>query len=398
LLSSGIPEFSVFAGPRGLTCTYFDGDVALKTLRLLDEDTLRQAANSAKALATNPRRSAAVPINRKRCEVKLNELKEICILGTGGFAEVLLVEDPQENQYALKRMSKGHLIKSGAAQQVTWEKELLTMVDSVFVIALHRAMMDEQNVYFLLEPLFGGSLYQFYNHHPDLFQDDDPRGFTIAFYVACITLGLEHMHERSIVYRDLKPENVLLDTKGYGKMCDMGFARFVLGRTNTMAGTPEYMAPEMIDFPHEHGLPVDWWSLGVVIYELMCFQTPFDDEGYDGIDRCLAIRRSQERSNYERDIPPGAPKKVKELCSALLQKSESRRLGTTGGAKEIKDHELFKQMREHIDWKLLMQKQVRSPFVPPEFDPSKVDYVPEDSEGLSSPYVPDGTRWDFDDC
>merc|ERR1740138_1995704 len=121
---------------------------------------------------------------------------------------------------------------------------------------------------------------------------------SVAFYVACLTIGIEHLHERNIVHRDVKPENVLLDRTGYGKLCDMGFARFVLGKTNTLVGTPEYMAPEMIDFPHSHDMAVDWWALGVLTYELLTGQPPWEDEGIaEPCAKILAIRRSQARDD-----------------------------------------------------------------------------------------------------
>merc|ERR1712113_812902 len=131
------------------------------------------------------------------------------------------------------------------------------------------------------EPVLGGSLYDLTLSYTKIFIEDHPRGSNSAFYVACIIAGLEHLHERKIVYRDMKPENIILDTRGYGKVVDMGLARFVIGKTNTAVGTPDYMAPEVIDPPHYHDSTVDWWSLGVLTFELLCRQPPFDDEGLD---------------------------------------------------------------------------------------------------------------------
>lgn len=145
---------------------------------------------------------------------------------------------------------------------------MLMLVDSPFVIRLVSSYKDAEFIYILLEAALGGSLYQLMTQKPEVFCDDQPRGSSTAFFVGCIIAALEHMHDRRIVYRDLKPENVMLDERGYGKLCDMGFARFVINKTNTLAGTPEYMAPEVIDFPHAHDTNCDWWSLGVLTFEL----------------------------------------------------------------------------------------------------------------------------------
>jgi len=314
-----------------------------------------------------------------------------------------LVKDQAAHHYALKVLSKGHIQQQGAERLVSWERELMTMVSSPFVIRLHRTFKDPQFVYFLLEAALGGSLVSVLQYHPEVFSTDIPRGSSMAFYVGCITNALEHLHERRIVHRDLKPENVLLDEAGYAKVCDLGFARFVLSRTNTLAGTPEYMAPEMIDFPHTHGHAVDWWALGVLTWELLAGQTPFQDDGVcDPVARLLAIRRSQELG-----LPPytfSFPAICKPFVSRLLLKSPNERLGAgPRGAEEVREQPFWKAIK--FDHAALQAQTLPSPYQKAWADPAdatadgsdfrtkcQLGLAPNDS--IFMQYTPNDKDWD----
>ncbi|CAJ1386018.1 unnamed protein product [Effrenium voratum] len=247
----------------------------------------------------------------------------------------------------------------GTCQSLCWERDLLNMLDSNFIVRLHRTLKDQQFVYFLLEAALGGDLYGMFNSHQ-------------AFYAGCVIAALEHLHERKIIYRDLKPENIMLDTRGYGKICDMGLARFVVGKTNTQAGTPDYMAPEMIDPPHYHDNSADWWSLGVLVYEMMCQQLPFeDDELEDTGERLLAIRRSQE---MRLDFPATCPAGGRAFIAKLLRKLPHR-LGAQGGAEEVRAHYFW----QGFDFGSLHQQAMKSPVERPghrEKDRRKKDEKP----------------------
>merc|ERR1719359_635410 len=118
----------------------------------------------------------------------------------------------------------------------------------------------------------GGHLLSVMEKHREVLLNDNPRGSASMFYTTCVSYALEYLHERNIMYRDLKLENVLLDAERFAKLCDLGFARFVHGKSNTQAGTPDYMAPEVIDPPHAHDTMVDWYALGVMCCELLTSQ------------------------------------------------------------------------------------------------------------------------------
>jgi cGMP-dependent protein kinase len=410
-------ECNVDAGPSGMTCLTFDGEVVKQTL-------MRCVADADKGIGVQRGIEAwAANKNRQRTnwhsQLTLNSLEQVCVLGSGAFATVTLVQARKDDisprlkkkhryfasveemeeetcvQFALKRMSKGHIERMRMTEQVCWEKDLLSMVDSQFVINLIKSFKDDQYIYFLLDPALGGTLYQILMEQPDIFSEDKPKGKSSAFCIACITKGLEHLHDRTIAYRDLKPENVLLDSKGYAKICDMGFARFVVTgfKTNTLAGTPEYMAPEMIDFPHAHDMSVDWWALGVLAFELCAGQCPWEDDGIaDPHGRLLAIRRSQERANPR--YPSRVPSAMRRFIDKLLQ-PERRRLGAVGGGEEVR---LDPWLASMIDFDALCKTTLKSPYVPPPFqcpdDPD--ERMAPYSESLFTKYRPDphvSKRW-----
>jgi len=304
--------------------------------------------------------AGSIGVKRRGQTVQFKNLRKKCALGRGGFCKVTLVEDVSDGRrYALKTMSKGHLSQAGAERQIRWERELLSIADSPFIISLEKTFVDEQYLYFLLEACLGGSLADVLVERPEIFREDTPRGSSTAFYVGCVALALEHLHTRSIAHRDVKTENVLLEESGYAKLCDMGFARYVLGKTSTLAGTPDYMAPEMIDFPHHHDHSVDWWALGVLTFELLSGDTPFDDEGItEPRGRLLAIRRSQESGKLT--FPFDFPHASKGFVNALLRKLPGRLGAGEGGASNLKEHSMFRACK--LDWTQFEARRLPAPF------------------------------------
>eukprot|EP00435_Cladocopium_sp_Y103_P057093 s211_g19.t1 len=386
-------DVNVDAGPEGMTCLTFNGEtIRMLLMRIYTESPgfipdihanieewcqLKARTYDADSPCHSMDLSTGlsqIQTSAGSKKTNLENLSKLQLLGRGAYGEVTLVEDMvRKRRYALKAMSKGHLQRKGVVRQIRWERELLSMVDSPFVIKLHRTLQDDQHIFFLMEAALGGNLMELLHTHSEVFLEDRPRGSACAFYVACLVAALEHLHERCIVHRHIKPENAMLDEQGYVKLCDMGFARFVLNKTNTLAGTPEYMAPEVIEYPHTHDSSVDWWALGVLTYELLSGQTPFYDEGIaEPMARMLAIRRSQEEAfNDGIFFPFHFPSSVRTFVQDLLQPCPETRCS----GENVRCHSMYR----HFDFSFeaLLARRLRSPFVPdvrvPEADENDPD-------------------------
>ena len=178
---------------------------------------------------------------------------------------------------------------------------------------------------------------------------DEP---TSRFYGANVAAAFEYLHERKIVYRDLKPENLLLDGKGYLKVVDFGFAKEITDRTWTLCGTPEYLAPEIIT-NKGHNLAVDWWAFGILIFEMLVGQPPFCAD--DPMDIYQKILRN--RVTY----PAFVSKVARELISKLLVSNPSQRLGSLKRMhRDVSGHSFFKS----VDWAVLTRKELKAPYIP----------------------------------
>eukprot|EP00415_Alexandrium_ostenfeldii_P003277 UN3277 len=210
-----------------------------------------------------------------------------------------------------------------------------------------------------------------------------------GFLLACVVCALAHLHERNIVFRDLKSENVLLASNGYAKVCDFGFSKFVLGRTFTLCGTPEYVAPEVIK-SEGYDRMVDWWALGVLTFEVICGDTPFSDPDDDPSPVFIfhRVMAGLEHVKFPFD-DSGAISFIK----ALLQRVPGKRLGI-GGAMQVKRHRFF----QRVDFAGVEKQELEAPYVPPLV--AEDDLSMFDSDGRDLPeyvkYIPDGSNWDAD--
>jgi len=299
-------------------------------------------------------------------DVDIGAVKYHSILGAGTFGQVWLVSRQTSggtrHPYALKVQSKYELIKHSQAKGVVQEKDIMQQLKHPFIIRLVNTSQTKSLVFMLLEIVQGGELFSLM-HKPN--SDGLPIEDSI-FYSAGILEGLGHMHRRSILYRDLKPENVLVDADGYPVIVDLGFAKVVTDKTYTLCGTPLYLAPEVI-LNRGHDKGADHWSLGVMIFEMLGGDTPFYQDGMDQI----ALFRSIVKADFK--FPTSARKRAnfftddaKSLISQLLTKSPSRRLGSlAGGEKDIYNAPFF----QSISFEKLKAKQITAPWKPTLKDP-----------------------------
>lgn len=229
----------------------------------------------------------------------------------------------------------------------------MSLIDHPFIVKLHFAFQSEESFYFLTDFLNGGELF-FHLCNEIRFSEDRAR-----FYAAELVLALSHLHEQNIIYRDLKPENVLLDSDGHLKITDFGLSKIkektkAADLTNTFCGTPEYLAPEII-IGKGHNYSVDWWSLGMLTYEMISGINPFKQISQQAgpQSRHLILKRIVEQ---DVEILPGFSMKARSLLKGLLQRDPAKRLGV----EEIKAHPFF----ETVDWEALLEKRVQVPYVP----------------------------------
>ena len=340
------------------------------------KDIMAMKGKARTNMADKPTLGAQPPRPASRVPILLRDLKRVCVLGCGGFGTVELCQHKATRAtFALKTISKGHIVLKDMHQCVTNEKDIMLMTNSPFIVRLHETYVGSQYLYFLMELALGGNLYITYGRK-SLYGSP----LHARYYVASVVFAFEHLHERRIIYRDLKPENLVLTEKGHLKLADMGLAKFSVGKSYTTCGTPEYFAPEMIASTG-HTQAVDWWTLGVVIFELMSGVTPFDAEGPMEIYARVMRGIGQIRTPLSCQGPAWA------LIQALLRKDPSERLPMrAGGVRNIMQHKWF----EGFDWGGLRGLSLAPPYVPAVASPTDMkNFERVRKENLPShvPYV-----------
>ena len=270
------------------------------------------------------------------------------ILGMGTFGVVKLAQDRRSKAaFALKSMSKQKVYEMGQVEHVVGECTLLAECDHPFIVSLVRTYEDETHLHLLLELTLGGELFSVLRSAPSgAFPER-----RCQFYAGMVVLAFEYLHDKHIIYRDLKPENLLFDADGYLKVVDFGFAKKVTERTWTVCGTPEYMAPEII-LHKGHDKAVDWWTVGILIYEML-IGYPF--EGADP----MALYKNIVANDLR--FPKKVQGSVVEDDQGLLTSDPAQRLGAlSDGADGIKTHAWFKK----VIWPSLLLKKIEAPYRP----------------------------------
>ncbi|RXK36317.1 AGC/AKT protein kinase [Tremella mesenterica] len=271
------------------------------------------------------------------------------VVGKGSFGKVMQVRKRDTLRiYALKTIRKAHIVSRSEVTHTLAERTVLAQVNCPFIVPLKFSFQTKEKLYLVLAFINGGELF----HH--LQREGKFNETRSRYYAAELLVALEHLHGFNVVYRDLKPENILLDYTGHIALCDFGLCKLNMTEndtTNTFCGTPEYLAPELLS-GHGYTKCVDWWTLGVLLYEMMTGLPPFYDENTNEMYRKILSDPLR--------FPEEFGSEARSLLTQLLNRDPAKRLGVNG-AQEIKNHPFFAR---HIDFKKLWAKKIQPPFKP----------------------------------
>ncbi|KAI9878191.1 MAG: hypothetical protein M1830_001583 [Pleopsidium flavum] len=287
--------------------------------------------------------------NRQRT-LKIEDFELLKVVGKGSFGKVMQVMKRDTHRiYALKTIRKAHIISRSEVAHTLAERSVLAQINNPFIVPLKFSFQSPEKLYLVLAFVNGGELF----HHLQKEQRFDIN--RSRFYTAELLCALECLHGFNVIYRDLKPENILLDYSGHIALCDFGLCKLDMkdeDRTNTFCGTPEYLAPELL-LGHGYTKTVDWWTLGVLLYEMLTGLPPYYDENTNEMYR--KILSEPLHFPGPEIVPPAA----KDLLTRLLDRRPEQRLGANG-ASEIKAHQFF----HSIDWRKLLQRKYEPTFKP----------------------------------
>lgn len=331
----------------------------LETKKKDFEDRYKQSSGSYSNLISQtnalsykspPSSSATVSqiIDPKNC--KLDDFELDRTIGTGSFGRVMIVNVKRNRtqRYAMKMLKKENIVKMKQIEHTLNEKKILCSIDFPFIVKLVYSFKDTSNLYMVLEYVTGGEMF---THLRKIGKYSEENA---CFFASQIVLTFEYLHYLSIVYRDLKPENVLYDSNGYVKITDFGFAKLIKDRTWTLCGTPEYLAPEII-LSRGYNKAVDWWALGVLIYEMAAGYPPFFAENPIQIYEKIVSGHLRFPSHFSVDL--------KDLLKNLLQVDLTKRIGNLkNGVNDVKQHRWFNK----IDWIDIYERRIKAPYLPKE--------------------------------
>lgn len=308
--------------------------------------------------------------NEKR--VTKDDFELLTVIGKGSFGKVMQVRKKDDSKiYAMKVLRKEAIIARKQVAHTRAEKTILQKIQHPFIVRLHYAFQTKDKLYMILDYVNGGELF-YHLKKEGRFPEN-----RVKFYAAEIVSAMAHLHSLGIVYRDLKPENILLDSDGHITITDFGLSKEINIQegTHTFCGTPEYLAPEVLK-GLGHGVAVDWWSLGTLIYEMLTGLPPFYSQNINIM--------YQKILNGELRFPTYVSAEARSLLEGLLTRDVEKRLGSgTDGGKAVKAHPFFKD----LDWDKLDRREITPPFKPKvasESDTGQIDPVftgekPQDS-------------------
>jgi len=304
------------------------------------------------------------------------------VIGKGSYGKVFLVrkvlklkteiqDEILGDRYAMKVLKKAELRKRKQVEHTKSERRILEKINHPFVVGLQCAFQTEEKLYFVLDYCPGGELF-FYIQQFQNFPEKIAR-----FYASNILLGLEILHQHNIVYRDLKPENVLIGKDGYAKITDFGLSKENIQgnqQATSFCGTPEYLAPETL-LRTGTGKAADWWSFGAIIYEMLTGLPPFYDKNRQELYNNIKSMEIDFLNDEELE-KKGVSDEAKDLLSKILVKDPAKRLGgSEKDAEDIKNHPWFSQ--KFTDWSAITNKTEKPPYVPSLQNEDDVDHFDE---------------------
>uniref|UniRef100_H2Z683 non-specific serine/threonine protein kinase n=1 Tax=Ciona savignyi TaxID=51511 RepID=H2Z683_CIOSA len=282
----------------------------------------------------------------------LTDFEFLEVLGKGTFGKVILVKEKKTDElYAMKILKKEVIVAKDEVTHTLTENRVLQQTKHPFFnVSLKYSFQTTDYLCFVMEYVNGGEIF-FHLSRDRVFSEERAK-----FYGAEIILALDYLHQQEVIYRDLKLENLLLDSDGHIKITDFGLCKEEIRfgtTTKTFCGTPEYLAPEVVLEDNDYGRSVDWWGLGVVMYEMMCGRLPFYNRDHDILFELILMDDLR--------FPSGLSREGRSLLSELLNKDPQKRLGSSQtDAQEVMAHRFF----SNIVWQDILDKKAPVPFKP----------------------------------
>ena len=278
------------------------------------------------------------------------------IIGKGGFGKVWKVQYKKTNEYfALKEMSKRKILDKKSEKSINSERKFLSILNHPFIVNMHYAFQDNDNLYLVMDMLSGGDLRYHCSRYRS-FSEEQTR-----FFIACITYSLEYIHSNNVIHRDIKPENLVLDDKGYVRVTDFGIAKYnTADNSSETSGTPGYMSPEVMN-AENHSFTADFFAIGVIGYEFLMGFRPYNGKNRKEIKEKIFGEKVEITLNQKKK---GWSDDVIDFINKLLERNKDLRLGANKGFQELKEHQWLK----YYPWDELEQKILPAPFVPEEID------------------------------
>ena len=294
--------------------------------------------------------SVHIRIERQKRKVSESDFERLRVIGRGTFGKVFQARKKDTGRiYAMKVLKKDHVVKNNAVKHTMSENHVLKNINHPFIVNLKYAFQTSSHLYMVIDYLNGGELF-YHLTHDDYFLE--PRA---KLYAAEVVSALGYLHEHHILYRDLKPENLLLDMHGHVCLVDFGLCKVGWQpntQTHTFCGSAEYLSPELLR-GKGYGKEVDWWALGVLIYEMLSGLPPFWDEDEEYMQKKIVSAPLKMHKYFSNE--------VKDIIRALLNRDPEQRLGTgPNGTQQIKNHPWFAD----IDWAALDRREIVPQFVP----------------------------------